>query len=152
MRKKKLILLIFCFWLIGCSTYKITVDDFLEKATFNGYIIKNSKAGYEAYDSIKSVHYAINRENAYNVQFLELNSEDYAKRLFKTNVDEVKKDISGDDYQKSKSSISYDLYHAETKLMYKLVIRINNNLIYIDAPIMYINEIEEFLDDLHLEY
>ena len=44
------------------------------------------------------------------------------------------------------------MFHAENEETYYLVIRSKENIIYISAPINFINEIEEFLDDLDLEY
>ncbi len=50
------------------------------------------------------------------------------------------------------NSSSYNLYHLETDDSYKLLIRKDENIIYIDAPIDYINEIEEFLSELDVDY
>lgn len=150
--KKCGVLILLCLFLVGCSNKAITVNEFLDAATFNGYVTKESKEGYESYSQITRVNYAINRENAYVIQFLELNDEEYAHKFFLLNRDEIRMNVNSYDYEKSKSTSNYELYHAETISEYFLVIRSNKNIIYVNAPIGYINEIEEFLSDLSLEY
>ena len=152
MRKRKYLLLVLFVFLVGCTSNSVTLDEFIEKATFNGYIIRNDKSGYESYNKILNVYYAINREEAYDIQFLELKENDYAHKFFLLNKNEIKENINSSDYEKNKSNSNYELYHAENSSMYYLVIRSNSNIIYIEAPIGYMNEIEEFLDDLGLEY
>lgn len=152
MKKIKYLLLIVFVLLVGCSKNDITLDEFIEKATFNGYILRNDKSGYESYEKVLSVNYAINREEVYDIQFLELKDEEYAHKFFLLNKDEIKEEITGSDYVKTKSSSSYELYHAENSVKYYLVIRAKSNIIYIDAPIGYMNEIEELLTELDLDF
>ena len=152
MKKIKYILIIFVLLLTACKKYNFDLDKFIDKATFNGYLIENNKTGYEKYPNILDVYYAVNRENAYDIQFLKLNSVDYAKNFFLLNVDEIKKNITSSDYVKSNTSNTYEYYHAENESTYYIVIRSNENIIYIIAPINYINEIEEFLTDLEIDY
>ena len=151
--KKIVYLLIICLLIIvGCSNGSFDKQEFINKATDNGYILEENKSGYEAYQYIKSIYYAINRENAYDIQFLELENDDYAKRFFILNADTIKEKITNSDYKKSKSFADYEVFHAENDVEYLNVIRSKNNIIYIDAPIGYINEIEEFLEDLQIDY
>ena len=79
MKKIKYILIIFVLLLTACKNYSFDLDKFIDKATFNGYLIENNKTGYETYPNILDVYYAVNRENAYDIQFLKLNGIDYAK-------------------------------------------------------------------------
>lgn len=152
MKKIKYLLILVLLLCVGCKKNSVTLSEFIEKAHNNGYIVESNKTGYEEHNYIKNIYYAINRENAYDIQFLELENEDYAKQFFLINANEIKSKITDKDYLKSKSFTSFELYHAENDESYFLVIRSNNNIIYIDAPIDYINEIEEFLEDLDLEY
>ena len=152
MKKWKYLLLVFLLFIVGCDNKSITLDEFVETATFDGYIIRKDKSGYESYDKVLSVCYAINREEVYDIQFLELKDDDYAHNFFLYNMNDIKENITGSDYEKRKTNSNYELYHAENSSKYYLVIRSGSNIIYIDAPIGYINEIEEFLDDLDLEY
>ena len=152
MKKLKYILLIFVFILVGCKKNSFTLDEFIDRAKFNGYLIEENNTGYEAYTNIISVHYAVNRENAYDIQFLELDSVDYAKKFFLLNANTIKDNITKNDYVKSKSLSNYEVYHAENESRYYIVIRSEKNIIYIDAPINYINEIEEFLLELDIDF
>lgn len=152
MKKCKLLVLILFVLLVGCSKNSVTLDEFIEQATFNGYIMRSDKSGYESYEKVLSVNYAINREEVYDIQFIELKDEEYAHNFFLLNKEAIKEEITGSDYVKTKSGSSYELYHAENSSKYYLVIRSKANIIYIDAPIGYMNEIEELLTDLDLEY
>ena len=151
MKKFKYLLLIMIFFLVGCHKNSFNREEFIEMGTFNGYIVKADKTGYEEYDYIKEVYYAINRENAYDVQFLELENAEYAKRFFLLNASDIKENMIDRDYLKSMSLSNYEVYHVENETEYLMVLRSNNNIIYIKAPINYINEIEEFLHDLDLD-
>lgn len=152
MKKLKYILVILIILLTGCKKNSINLDTFIDVAKYNGYIIENNKDGYESYSNILDIYYAINRLNAYDIQFLKMNNDDYAKKFFLLNVDEIKENLTGQDYIKRKSLSNYEFYHAENSNTYYLVIRSKEYIIYINAPINFITEIEEFLDDLSLEY
>lgn len=152
MKKIKFLLLILLFIVVGCKKNSITLDEFIDIAKFNGYYIEENKIGYENYPNILDVYYAVNRENAYDIQFLKLDSTDYAVKFFILNVNDIKDNLDNNSYIKSKSLTNYEMYHAENEETYYLVIRSRENIIYISAPINYINEIEEFLEDLDLEY
>ena len=152
MKRIKYILIIFILLLTACKKNSFDLDYFIDKAEFNGYIIEENKTGYETYSNILDVYYAVNRSNAYDIQFLKLKDIDYAKRFFLLNVDSIKEEISDVDYYKSMSVSTYEMYHAENENTYYIVIRSNENIIYIKAPIAFINEIEEFLSDLDIDY
>ena len=152
MKKLRYLLLIFLFVLVSCKKNSFDLNYFIDKAKFNGYIIEENKTGYETYEYINDIYYAVNRSNAYDIQFLNLSSIDYAKKFFLVNVDDIRENITDKDYVKSNSLSSYEYYHAENESTYYIVIRSNENIIYIKAPIGYINEIEEFLTDLDIDY
>ena len=150
--KKIIIIVLSLILLTSCTKTEISSSEFVEVATFNGYIITSSMDGYEKYDYINNVIYAINRENAYFIQFIEIMDDDYAKKFFDINKQEIEKNKTNNSYVKKINKSDYGLYHIENDDDYQLVMRIRNNIIYIDAPINYINEIEEFLNELNIDY
>lgn len=152
MKLKKIIILLLVFLFIGCTKNEIDINTFIDVANFNGYIISENKDEYKGYNYIKNVHYAINREGMYFIQFLELEDDEVAKRFFELNKEEFVKYKDSNTYTKTMNSMDYNLYHLETEESYKLVIRSKSNIMYIDAPIDYINEIEEFLAELDIVY
>ena len=102
---KKILILLSLFLLIGCTKSEINQSDFVETATFNGYVITSSMNGYEKYNYIKNIVYAINREDAYYIQFIEIDSSDYAKRFFDVNKIEIEKYKKSNSYVKSYNKI-----------------------------------------------
>ncbi len=101
MKKLKYVLIILILLLTACKKNSFTLDTFIDKAKYNGYLIEENKTGYESYPNILDVYYAVNRENAYDIQFLKLKDIDYAKKFFLLNVDEIKKNLTSKDYVKS---------------------------------------------------
>lgn len=149
---KKYLLLILFIFVTACSNIDLTKEKFLDMASFDGYILENNKQGYEKYDYIKNVYYAIERESAYDIQFIELESDEYAQKFFEVNKKELESVKTSSDYIKRINRNNYHVYHLENASKYFLVLQNKNFIIYIDAPINYINEIEEFLKDLELVY
>ena len=152
MKLKKILLLLLFIFIVGCSKNELDKQKFIDIADFNGYIIDKDMEKYKGYDYIKDVYYAFNREGMYLIQFIELENADYAKRFFDLNKEDFVKLKTSNSYTKTMNSSNYNLYHLETDDSYKLIIRGKNNVIYIDAPIDYINEIEEFLNELDIDY
>lgn len=152
MKKTIYLLILLLLVLTGCTKNEITKENFLEIADFNGYILENSISGYEKYDYIKDVYYAINRDNAYFIQFFNLLNDEYAKKFYDINKNEIIKEETDISYVKSRNKNDYAFYHMENEENYMLVIRSKENILYLSAPINYINEIEEFLDELDIDY
>lgn len=149
----KLILIMFLLFLMcGCVKNAFTKEDFLLNAEENAYIIEHNKTGYEKYNYVKDVYYAVNRENAYDIQFLELESDDYAKKFYDLNKKELMNYVNNDTYIKNINRSNYACYHIENDDSYMLVLRSKNNIIYLEAPINYILEIEEFLSQLSIDF
>lgn len=149
--KKYVLLIILVLLITGCKENTFSKELFLEKATNNAYIIQNNKRGYENYDYILDIYYAISVDNSYDIQFLILKDENYAKRFYETNKQELMALVDNNTYVKNYNETSYNVYHIENNSKYMIVIRYKNNIIYIDAPIDNINEIEEFLNEMDLE-
>lgn len=152
MSKLKYLLLLLLLLLTACSKNEITKDVFVNVAEFNGYYLQNDKSGYEKYAYIKDVYYAINRENAYFIQFLELQNEDYAKEFFNLNKEEIKREETDYSYVKTRNYNHYAFYHMENDTNYMLVIRYKENILYLNAPLNYLIEIEELLDEMDIDY
>lgn len=152
MKIKKIIILIIIVLVTACSKNEFSKEVFLDRAKFNGYILKEDLSEYKGYNYIKDSYYAINREGMYFIQFLEIENDDYAKRFFEFNKEDIVKLKTSNSYTKSINLTNYNVYHLENDSDYKLVIRSKNNIIYVDAPIDYINEIEEFLSELEIDF
>ena len=138
--------------LSGCKKNEFTKEDFISVANDNAYIVEKNKTGYEKYNYVKDVYYAVNRENAYDIQFLELESDEYAKKFYELNKNNLLNYVDSDTYIKNIKRSNYSCYHIENDDIYMLVIRSKNNIIYLEAPISYILEIEEFLKELSIDF
>ncbi len=150
--RKKIMLFLLVFFLLGCSRQDLTLESFIDIGTYNGYLIEENMRGYEEYTYIKKIYYAVNRENAYDIQFIELENDEYAKRFYAINQAELMQNVNNNTYVKNVTRSNYSIYHIENDEKYMLVIRNKNNILYVNAPINYINEIEEFFDELAIDY
>ena len=149
---KKIIILFLVVIICGCGKYHLTNDDFISIAAFEGYIVEENMQGYESYQYIKKIYYAINREDAYYVQYFEMIDAEYAKKFFEINKVELENIVSDNTYVKRINRSTYSLYHLENDEDYMLVLQCEDKVIYVVAPIEYINEIEDFLYHLGLDF
>lgn len=150
--KKKLFWLFCLFIISGCAKNEVVLTEFLTTANNNGYILEENMTGYENYHYIQKIYYAINRENAYDIQFLELESDDYAKKFYDINKKELMNYVDDSTYIKNLNYSNYSVYHIENDVSYMLVLRSKNNIIYLEAPIEYFQEIEDFFKELSLDF
>ena len=151
MKKIGWFLLILIF-ISGCHNSKLIKNTFIEIAEFNGYVLYNTKKDYDKYDYIKDVYYAFNRENAYLIQFIELENEEYAKKFYEINKKNIEQKIDNSSNIQKGEGKSYSYYRVYSNEEYMLVIQNDNNVLYLDAPMGYLDEINTFLNELNLKY
>lgn len=149
---KKRWFLIFIFILCSCTNYHLTIKEFRDIALFNGYYLDNTNNEYKNYSYVKDVCYAYSRESDYLIQFIELNNDDYAYKFFLTNKEAIQDDSNEVLYHKEKNSNNYNLYHIKTKEYIMIVIRMDNNIIYVNTTIDNNDTITSFFDELNIEY
>ena len=147
MKKCLIIIIIFC--LSGCVNYHLNIDEFRRVSLTEGYYLDNENREYKNYDY---VCYAYNREKDYLIEFINLENNDYAYRFFLTNKDAFSEEITRYVYLKEQNNRDYNLYHVETEKYYMLIIRMDNNIIYVNTDIEYKNDIENFLFNLKINY
>lgn len=157
MKKIKLLLIpIICLISLlsftGCGKNKtaISAKDFTEKLEDKGYIIQESTTQYSANNEIKESYIALSEDYDYQIEFIILESESDASNMYSHNKRKFEKEKENSN-AKAHSEVNLANYSKYTLIVngeYKVLSRIENTLIYIDADSEYKDEIDEVLEDI----
>lgn len=149
---KKILIILIIILITGCSNYHLTIDEFRNISLNEGYYLDNQNIEYKNYDYVKDVCYAYDREKDYLVEFINLENNDYAYRFYLTNYEDFQDEVTTDSYLKIKNNDNYNLFHLENKKYYMLLIRMDNNIVYVNTEIEFKNDIENLLNKLNINY
>lgn len=157
MKKLKFLLVtILCalslFAFSGCGKNKpsISADDFCDKLESKGYLIQESTSQYSNYEQIKESYIALSDDYEYQIEFIVLTSDSEASSMYSHNKEkfEKEKDNANVNTNKETNLANYSKYVLNVNGKYKVLSRIDNTLIYIDADSEFKDEINDVLDDL----
>ncbi len=152
MKKKYLLLGLLCITvmlLVGCSTSKtvISTNQFIEKATSNGYTTKDAKDQFSSYDQILEAT-IIDKADNFKVEFYVLNSTDDAKSMYETNKEIFEDSKEGTSTNTTTTIGNYADYTLVTGGKYKHLCRVDNTLLYVNVDTTYQEEVIKFIDSL----
>ena len=112
------------------------------------FVIKDSKSEYSSHNEIVRSYVAAPSDLSYQIEFLELDSDASAKNMFASNQ-RIFQDTSSSNKAESSVSVSnYAKYTLESNGKYKVISRIDNTLVYVDAEIKYKDDVNKLLDEL----
>ncbi len=156
MKKVKILLaslltLAVLFGFSGCGKNKnpITAKEFKSKMEEKSYTVTTSTNQYSN-SSIKESYIAVAKNYGYQIEFIVLDSDDSAISMYRTNESnfEVEKNKATVKSYTTVSLANYAKYTLLANNKYKVISRIGNTLIYIDANANYKDEIKTVLDEL----
>lgn len=101
-----------------------------------------------SYDYITKVYLAINSSSEYQIEFYELSNSDYASSFYNNNKSIFEKSKSSSNVETSISSGNNSKYTLTTNRKYKVVSRIDNTIIYVNADEGFKTEIKDLLKEL----
>lgn len=127
----------------------LTAEDFKTKMEEKGYAVTEETNQYVSYDeNIKDVYIATSEEGTYEIEFYIINDVDYAK-MFYNNNEEYFESTKGNTFSKSNMSLkNYSKYTLSTNAKYKVLSRVENTVIYINADDTYRDEIKSILKEI----
>lgn len=124
----------------------LTSDEFVNTFQSKGYEIVNITDQYSDYAYIQNAYIAHNGK--YKIEFYNIENSDYATSFFnynKTLFEESKGSVNS---SSSANMNNYSKYTLDTNGKYKVVSRIDNTVIYINADNEFKKEIKEILDEI----
>lgn len=137
------------FLFSGCGKKEaISAEKFRTKMENKGFTVRDVTNQFQSEASVKQGYAASN--NKYQIEFYDLESNSSAVSMYNHNLNKFKEEVDNSNATKSntKEMSNYARYAAIANGKYKVLSRIDNTLIYINADSNYKDEIKEILDDL----
>lgn len=136
----------------GCGKNKtsISADEFCSIMEDKGFLTTDSTAQYATSNDISESYIAISSNYAYQIEFIVLDSDSAAQSMFSTNksIFESEKNSSGSNANTFTELANYSKYTLLANGKYKVVSRIDNTLIFVNANSDYKEEINSILEEL----
>lgn len=134
----------------GCRKNKkaISADEFCTKMENKSFTTTDSTSQYATSKEITESYIAISKDYSYQIEFIVLDSADAASSMFEKNKSTFESENSVKAVRTSTSLANYSKYTLLANGKYKVLSRIDNTLIYINANSDYKDEINSILDNL----
>jgi hypothetical protein len=147
---KKILLLLMGVMLLllttSCGNKKaVSAEEFKNKMTQKGYKISDISAQY-AGKGAKAVLLAI--KDDYQIEFFVTDSNDYAVGSYNLNKEKIEKTKGNNMVETQKNMGNVSKYTLKSNSTYKVVSRVGETFIYINAPGAKADEINEVLKEL----
>ncbi|MGN1113933.1 MAG: hypothetical protein ACI4RC_02290 [Oscillospiraceae bacterium] len=144
-----LLCMVIMFTITGCGKKTaLTAEDFKSKTEEKGYTVQEATDQFSDYDYIKKVYIAIDKEQKYQIEFYEIDSSDNASKFFNNNKSIFEESKSSSCTETNVSLSNNAKYTLTTNGEYKVISRIDNTAIYVNADEKYKSDIKDLLDDL----
>ncbi|MBR2744665.1 MAG: hypothetical protein IKE01_05165 [Clostridia bacterium] len=136
----------------GCGQKKksITSSEFQSVMKSKNYIVQDGKSQYASYPEITECYLSAPTDRSFTIEFYVLDSDSSAQGMFAKNksIFEEAKNSSKTRAESSISLANYAKYTLKVDDKYKVVSRIDNTLIYVDAPVKSKDEVSNILESL----
>lgn len=144
-----LICFISLFSLTGCFTKKeITTKEFIKIVEKDNYQVYDVKEQYN-YESIKAATIAVNKNEEYQIEFYELESNKDANSMFLKNK-QIFEDAAKEENQihSSMEMSNYSTFKVVTSDKFKYLCKVNSTLLFINVDKQYQKQVEETIKKL----
>ena len=142
--KKKIIrisvlLVIISIFLTGCGNKKsITAEEFKNKMEKEEkYVIGDATEQFKDYNQIKKVYIVADKKYKYQLEFYEISTADEAVSFYNNNKDIFEKEKTGASAYNEVNVANYNKYTLKTSDKYKVLSRIDNTVVYVNADKKY---------------
>lgn len=134
----------------GCGNKKnpISADEFCDKLESKSFTVSDSTSEYASNNEVVESYAAISPDYGYQIEFLIIDSDSNAKAMFETNKSKFEKDKDNLSVTTNLSFSTYEKYTIQSNGKYKVVSRINNTLLYVNANLEYKDEIQSILEEI----
>lgn len=126
----------------------ITGEEFKNTMTAKGYGVADALAQFSEYPYVKKAYIAINLERTYQIEFYELENEDYAIDFYKNNKAQIEKNKSSSAVQTNNSVNNHSKYTLSSNGKYGVVSRVGNTVIYLRVEDTYRDIVKDILKSI----
>lgn len=153
MRSLRVILMSFMcviilFTVAGCKNKSpIKVDNFETKMEESGYLVQDVTTK-SSDDYVEKAYLAVDKDGKYQIEFYVFSNKENAKQFYNSNksIFEESKTVKAIEHYTSAGN--HDKYTLEVDKKYKVVSRIADTVIYIDADATYKSDIKDALKNI----
>lgn len=147
---KVLMLLILVVLLCACSSKKEAIDEekFINIMNNQNFTIVNVEEQFEQYEYIEEAYVALESNKNYQIEFYELENDSYAKSFYDNNKQIFEATQTNSSLYTNVDLIDSNKYTLTTDTEYKVLSRIDETVIYVNADKKYKNEIFNILKKL----
>ena len=142
-----LISIMLLFTITGCGSGKkaITAEEFKTKMTQEGYQVLDISEKYVG-KGAKAVLLA--KKDEYQIEFYITENKDYAVGSYNLNKEKIEKTKGSNMIETQKSIGNVSKYTLKSNSTYKVVSRVGDSFIYVNAPGSKTDEVKEMLKKL----
>lgn len=147
---KVLLLLVLVVLLSACSSNKEAIDDekFKNIMEKDGFSITSAKDQFSEYDYIEDVYLAIDKNSTYQIEFYELEDDEYAISFYNVNKEIFQASETDKSVYTNVDLTESNKYTLTTEDDYKVLSRIEDTVIYVDVDKEYKEEVQSVLKKL----
>ncbi|MBR6690350.1 MAG: hypothetical protein IKL65_03360 [Bacilli bacterium] len=147
---KVLMLMVLVMLLTACGPKKeaIDEDDFTRIMTNEGFSIVNVEEQFEKYGHFEEAYLAIDPNNKYQIEFYELEEDEYAKSFYQTNKEKFEQTKTNISIETNIDLSDNNRYTLTTGDEYKVISRIEDTVIYLNVNKKYKEEVNIILKKL----
>jgi len=127
----------------------LTPDEFMDIMVAEGYNIYDISSQLTIYEDIETVYVATTGDELYQIEFYKLCDEEAADALFVGNqvmFEEYKSGAAYTDYDLSLANFA--IYKLTVNGRYMVISRVENTMVYVDAPVEFKDDIDAALKAL----
>lgn len=135
--------------LTGCSPKTaLTAEGFRSSMEEAGHTVADVSAQFAEYNQIVKVYVALIGSGAYQIEFYETDTPEAAQNLFANNKLIFEQTKGNSSSQSSINGTNSNVFKLTTSGSFRVLSRIDNTMIYIDAPEEYKSDINGLLKNL----
>lgn len=147
---KVLVLLISVMLLTACGTKRVAIDEdkFIKIMTDEGFNIVNVEEQFEVYGYFEEAYVALESNNNYQIEFYELEDDNYAQSFYETNKEIFEASKTGTSLYTDVNLNNTSKYTLTTEDEYKVISRVEETVIYLSVDKEYKEEVTDILKKL----
>jgi len=147
---KVLLLMVLVVLLSACSSNREALDDekFVQIMQKEGFSIESAKEQFSDYGYIEDVYLALEKDSKYQIEFYELESDEYAVSFYNVNKEIFQASETDKTIYTNVDLTDSNKYTLTTENSYKVLSRIEDTVIYVDIDKQYKEEMQSILKKL----